>query len=363
MTSNHNIKFWCALLRTPKIGCHTFNKLLLKTTPEELFNHSSKDLRRWGLHPLSIQALQNPNWTDVQKDLDWLNQDDQHHLITLKDPQYPPLLKEITTPPPLLFIHGNPKSLCPPQLAIVGSRNPSITGLETAHQFSNSLARLGFTITSGLALGIDGACHEGALSAQKETIAVMGTGLDRIYPARHHALAKKITKLGALVSEFPIGTPAKAHNFPQRNRIISGLCSGLLVIEATKRSGSLITAKMALEQNREVFAIPGAINNPLAQGCNALIQEGAKLTTHYQDILEEFNILPDSTQNTSPQPAFDTLSISQKNILDAVQFNPTAIDNIVEHTQHPTHLILSTLLQLEILGFISSENGFYTRLK
>lgn len=362
MNPNDNIKFWCALLRTPKIGCNTFNKLLLKTTPEELFNHSPKDLRRWGLHPLSIQALQNPNWTAVQKDLDWLNQDN-HYLITLNDPHYPPLLKEITNPPPLLFIHGNPNSLCTPQLAIVGSRNPSIMGLETAHQFSNSLAQLGFTITSGLALGIDGACHEGALSIQKETIAVMGTGLDRIYPARHHTLAQKITTLGALVSEFPIGTPAKPQHFPQRNRIISGLCSGLLVIEATKRSGSLITAKMALEQNREVFAIPGAINNPLAQGCNALIQEGAKLTTHCQDILEEFNIRPGFTPNTSPQPALDTLSISQKNILETVQFNPTVIDTIVDHTKHPTHLILSTLLQLEILGFISSENGFYTRLK
>jgi DNA processing protein len=217
---------------------------------------------------------------------------------------------------------------------------------------------------SGLAHGIDSAAHRGAVSGKGKTVAVLGSGADIVHPQSNRELARKILETGgALVSEFPIGTPAKPQHFPQRNRIISGLCSGLLVIEATKRSGSLITAKMALEQNREVFAIPGAINNPLAQGCNALIQEGAKLTTHCQDILEEFNIRPDFTPNTSPQPALDTLSISQKNILETVQFNPTVIDTIVDHTKHPTHLILSTLLQLEILGFISSENGFYTRLK
>jgi len=362
MNSTKNIKFWCALLRTPKVGCTTFNKLLLKTTPEELFHSSNKDLRHCGLHPLSIQSLQNPDWDNVKKDLNWLSHD-SHHLIKITDSQYPPLLKEITNPPPLLFINGNPESLLKPQLAIVGSRNPSITGLETAHEFSNSLSKLGFTITSGLALGIDGASHEGALSAQKETIAIMGTGLDRIYPARHHSLALKIANTGALVSEFPIGTPAKAHHFPQRNRIISGLCSGLLVIEATHRSGSLITAKMALDQNREVFAIPGSIRNPLAQGCNALIQEGAKLTTHCQDILEEFNIQPNFAENRPSQSTPPPLTMTQKTILESVQFSPTLIDAIVKHTRHPTDLILSTLLQLEILGLISAQNGFYTRIK
>ncbi len=362
MNSTNNNKFWCALLRTPKIGCATFNKLLLKTTPEALFHSSTKDLQRWELHPLSIQAIQNPDWDAVNKDLNWINQDN-HTLIKITDPQYPPLLKEISSPPPLLFINGNPEALLKTQLAIVGSRNPSATGLETAHEFSNSLAKLGFTITSGLALGIDGASHEGALHAQKETIAIMGTGLDRIYPARHHSLAQKIAHSGALVSEFPIGTPAKAHHFPQRNRIISGLCSGLLVIEATQRSGSLITAKMALEQNREVFAIPGAIKNPLAQGCNTLIQEGAKLTTQCQDILEELNVAPKVTEDITRQSRPLSLTTTQNSILEAVQFSPTLLDTISENTRHSTDLILSTLLQLEILGLISSENGFYTRIK
>jgi len=176
-------------------------------------------------------------------------------------------------------------------------------------------------------------------------------------------LAQKIAHSGALVSEFPIGTPAKAHHFPQRNRIISGLCSGLLGIEATQRSGSLITAKMALEQNREVFAITGAIKNPLAQGCNTLIQEGAKLTTQCQDILEELNVAPKVTEDITRQSRPLSLTTTQNSILEAVQFSPTLLDTISENTRHSTDLILSTLLQLEILGLISSENGFYTRIK
>ena len=186
-------------------------------------------------------------------------------------------------------MRGNPLLIAQRQLAIVGSRNPSSSGIDTAFEFAKTLSEHGFVITSGLALGIDAASHRGALAAGNFTIAVAGTGLDRIYPARHKDLATEIVNTGAIISEFPPGTTAKANHFPRRNRIISGLCQGLLVVEAAKESGSLITARMALEQNREVFAIPGSIHNPLARGCNALIRQGAKLVETTQDILEELH--------------------------------------------------------------------------
>ena len=241
-----------------------------------------------GLKPPSVEVIRHPDWTIIDNDLAWLSQNN-NYAITFNEANYPYQLKEIADPPPILFVRGNPDLLAAPQIAIVGSRNPSASGEETAFNFAKTLSQHGFTITSGLALGIDAASHRGALSAKGYTIAVAGTGLDRVYPARHKDLATEIVNTGAIISEFPPGTTAKANHFPRRNRIISGLCQGLLVVEAAKQSGSLITARMALEQNREVFAIPGSIHNPLARGCNALIRQGAKLVETTQDILEELH--------------------------------------------------------------------------
>ncbi len=219
-------------------------------------------------------------------------------------------------------------------------------------------------ITSGLALGIDAASHRGALSVQGHTIAVAGTGLDRVYPAAHKDLATEIVNTGAIISEFPPGTTAKAHHFPRRNRIISGLCQGLLVVEAAKQSGSLITARMALEQNREVFAVPGSIHNPLARGCNALIRQGAKLVETTQDILEEFHQYYQEDNNL-PLPSTESiLDLEQQTLLNRVMFSPTSIDDLVQITGNSVEEISSMLLILELQGYLeATAGGCYMSIK
>jgi DNA processing protein len=299
----------------------------------------------------------------IDYDLNWLEQPN-NHVLRVNDASYPPQLKEIADPPPLLFVRGKPELLSGPQIAIVGSRNPSTSGLEIAFSFAKTLSQCGFTITSGLALGIDAASHLGALKANGYTIAVAGTGLDRIYPARHKDLATDIVNTGAMISEFPPGTTAKANHFPRRNRIISGLCLGLLVVEAAKQSGSLITARMALEQNREVFAIPGSIHNPLARGCNALIREGAKLVETTQDILEELSQYYQQDEDLTPTPMQSTLDLEQQTLLNLVMFSPTSIDTLVENTNESVEVISSMLLILELQGFLEAcPGGGYTRIK
>ncbi len=261
-------------------------------------------------------------------------------------------------------MRGNPELLSFPQIAIVGSRNPSTSGIETAMAFAKNLSQHGFVITSGLALGIDAASHQGALNAKGYTIAVAGTGLDRVYPARHIDLATEIVNTGAMVSEFPPGTLAKANHFPRRNRIISGLSQGLLVVEAAKESGSLITARMAMEQNREVFAIPGSIHNPLARGCNALIREGAKLVETTQDILEEFHHYIQKDTNNTPSTLQTILDLEQQTLLNRIMFSPTSIDTLVEESGTSVEIISSMLLILELSGYVEANaGGSYTRLK
>ena len=263
----------------------------------------------------------------------------------------------------MLFIRGILELLATPQIAIVGSRNPSRLGKQTAEDFAKTLANFGFTITSGLALGIDAASHIGALQAEGHTIAVAGTGLDRVYPARHKQLATEILQTGAIVSEFPPGTAARAINFPRRNRIISGLSIGLLVVEAAQRSGSLITARMALEQGREVFAIPGSIHNPLARGCNALIREGAKLVETTQDILEELGQYFQSPETKSAATQQTKLDLEQQNLLNLILYSPTFIDDLVRETGKSIEVIASILLILELEGYIASTaGGSYIRI-
>jgi DNA processing protein len=351
------------LLRTPGVGCRTFLKLLETHSPAQLFAESNSALLALGLKDNSIQAIKNPDWGVVDSDLGWLAQNN-NSAITIDDSLYPQLLKEISDPPPVLFVRGNPELLALPQIAIVGSRNPSILGIETALAFAKTLSQYGFVITSGLALGIDAASHHGALSADGYTIAVAGTGLDRVYPARHLELATEIVNSGAMISEFPPGTLAKANHFPRRNRIISGLCQGLLVVEAAKESGSLITARLALEQNREVFAIPGSIHNPLARGCNALIREGAKLVETTQDILEEFHQYIQQDEDASEVFLQSTLDLEQQTLLNRIMFSPTTIDKIVEDSGLSVEIVSSMLLILELQGYVEANTGgTYTRLK
>jgi DNA processing protein len=347
------------LLRTPGVGSKTFLKCLEHYSPEALFSTPREALLQLGLSAKIIDALKNPRWDLIETDLNWLAQEN-NHIILWEDTNYPQQLKEIADPPPILFARGDIDLIHFPQIAIVGSRNPSNYGLQIAYEFAQSLASSGFTITSGLALGVDAASHKGALSIQGATIAVTGTGLDRVYPAAHKNLATDIASTGVILSEFPPSTLAKANHFPRRNRIISGLCMGLLVVEAAKKSGSLITARMALEQNREVFAIPGSIYNPLARGCNALIREGAKLVETTQDILEE--LAPHLNDRPLPQAITKTiktneLSEEQQNLLNHIQFLPTLIDQLVLTTNLSVDKISSHLLILELQGYISPTHG------
>ena len=348
------------------MGSKTFLKCLDYCSPEQLFTESRDILHKLGLRDKSIDAIKKPNWEIIDQDLAWLAQPD-NHILLFSDPDYPTQLKEIPDPPPILFARGDIDLIHFPQIAIVGSRNPSSSGIQIATDFSISLSQAGFTITSGLALGIDATSHRGALSVQGKTIAVTGTGLDRVYPAAHKQLATDIISNGVLISEFPPGTTAQANHFPRRNRIISGLCIGLLVVEAAKKSGSLITARMALEQNREVFAIPGSINNPLARGCNSLIREGAKLVETTQDILEELAHLFQPASKPTPTPEINTLpalDTEQQTLLNFIQFSPTSIDQMVTESGFSVENIASHLLMLEIQGYISPVNGGnYTRIK
>lgn len=328
-----------------------------------MFAESTQSLQTLGLRSDSIHYIRNPDWAVIEADLQWLAQPG-NQAITLDDSIYPALLLEIPDPPPVLFVRGAVNLLSNPQLAIVGSRNPTRLGKQLAEEFASTLAKYGFAITSGLALGIDVASHIGAIKTQGHTIAVAGTGLDRVYPARHKQLALDIANNGAIVSEFLPGTPAKAANFPRRNRIISGLSVGLLVVEAAKQSGSLITARMALEQGREVFAIPGSINNPQARGCNALIREGAKLVETTQDILEE---LPQYFQQPEPiqQDLEQTkLDLEQQSLLNSVLYSPTSIDDIVRVSGKSVEVVASQLLLFELQGYIVSvPGGQYMRVK
>jgi len=361
---------WLAVHRAPGIGAITFTKLLSDFEhPQAILDASPAKLSEYSLKKNTLAYLNAPDWDQVENDCQWL-QANQAAVITLQDPAYPPLLKEIADPPPLLFILGNKELLSSEQIAIVGSRTPTPMGQQTAEDFAKNLAEVGWTITSGLALGIDTASHQGALSAQNgNTIAVVGTGIDRVYPAKNRELAHKIAEHGAIISEFPLGSPPVAGNFPRRNRIISGMSRGVLVVEAALRSGSLITAKQALEQGREVFALPGSIHNPLSRGCHALIRDGAKLVETAEHIYEELiEILPYRPQiNTaekadeqnapgSEQPALDA---EYQTVLHHVGYEPTAVDSIVEQSGLTADAVCSMLLVLELQGYIVSTHGGY----
>jgi len=365
-----DLAYWLALYRTPGIGNQTYLSLLNSFGSPKIVFEQLKDLKSVVKLPQkSLTYLSNPAWDDVQKDLDW-QQPPLKSIITLQDQDYPPLLKEIASPPPLLFIYGGKNILSLAQIAIVGSRHPTQSGKRTATEFAKHLSRCGLLITSGLALGIDAAAHQGALSENNATIAVAGTGLNRIYPARHEQLAHQIIEHGgALVSEFLPDTPPKRENFPRRNRLISGLSLGTLVVEAAKHSGSLITARTAAEQGREVFAIPGSIHNPLSKGCHALIRQGAKLVESTDDILEELNQLTSLTLCNNPlitQATTESVALDSEyhHVLNCIGFEPTQIDLLVERSGLTVGIISSMLLVLELQGYIETlPGGSYSRVK
>ncbi|WP_287029251.1 MULTISPECIES: DNA-processing protein DprA [Pseudomonas] len=285
--------------------------------------------------------------------LAWLEQPN-HHLLMWDDPRYPALLAELPDAPPLLFVAGDVNLLERPQLAIVGSRRASRPGLDTAQSFARSLARGGFVITSGLALGIDGAAHLGALEAGGATVAVLGTGLQCIYPQRHKALAERIAREGgALVSELPLDSPPQASNFPRRNRIISGLSVGVLVVEASPSSGSLITARLAAEQGREVYAIPGSIHHPGARGCHQLIRDGALLVESVEHILEALRgwqvVSPTASVGEPPAPTHP--------LLELLFAAPYSSEALAEASGWPLPKVLAALTDLELDGRVASEAG------
>ncbi len=307
--------------------------------------------------------LHAPDWQAVQAELDWRAQSPQHHLLTLGDPAYPARLAQISDPPPILRLLGDPAVLQQPQLAMVGSRNPSADGAHNAFEFARHLAANGVLVTSGLALGIDAASHRGALAGGGITVAVTGTGLDRVYPAQHAELAREIVaRGGALVSEFPLGTRAARGNFPRRNRIISGLSLGVLVVEAARQSGSLITARLAAEQGREVFAIPGSIHNPLARGCHGLIRQGAKLVESAQDIFEELQCLaPENPAPQAPPPqiseTIQELDDDYRHLLHCMGYDPQPVDQLIARSGLTPEAVSSMLLVLELQGYVEPVTG------
>ncbi len=341
-----------------------------------------------GMGPVKIQEIMdaypdlsqiphNPlDWEGVNRDLKWAEGEDCY-IIAKSDPLYPPLLKEVHGAPAVLFVKGNVKLLSRPQIAIVGSRNPSHIGKELTTQFAKHFAITGFTVTSGLAIGIDAAAHIGSLMGVGSTVAVLAHGLDTIYPAAHRSLAHTIVEKGVLVTEFPIGTPPLQSHFPRRNRVISGLTMGTLVVEAAIKSGSLITAQLALEQGREVFAIPGSIHSPLAKGCHALIRQGAKLVETAEHVLEELDALvkfvrhaadsrdhSEKTGQAQLEMRMDNAALTSEErlVLECVGYESTAVDTIILGTGLTARAVSAMLLDLELQGYLASVPGGYARV-
>lgn len=359
---------WLRLLQTPGVGAGTARKLLgAFGLPANIFVASLANLQALVPQRVALALRQAPTAETIaliERTLDWVAES-ENHLLTLADPDYPPSLLEIPDPPLLLYAKGRLDLLKRPALAVVGSRNASAQGVLDAEKFSQVLASSGFTIISGLALGIDAAAHRGALQAvvagsASSTIAVIGTGADIVYPARNRGLAHQIAEIGCIISEYPLGTPALPANFPRRNRIISGLARAVLVIEAAAQSGSLITARLAADQGRDVFAIPGSIHSPLSKGCHQLIKQGAKLVDSAQDVLEELHCLPLApiTQVASDLPAE-----LPSPLLEAVGFDPIVIDVLTQRLGINVASLTAQLLELEMAGQIEVLPGMrYRRL-
>jgi len=376
---------WLRLLATPGIGSGTARRLLARFgLPGAIFAQSAASLEHCVSPAVAQALLQAPEDPAplAEKTLRWLAgapQDMRHHIVTLGDPDYPALLLETADPPVLLYLLGagrwfsgagaalRLRAWPVPALAVVGSRNPTPQGRQNAQAFARELAGRGFCIVSGLALGIDAAAHEGALEHAGTqapcTIAVVGTGLDRVYPRANHALAQRIAAEGLIVSEYPLGTPPLGPNFPRRNRIISGLAQGTLVVEAATESGSLVTARLASEQGREVFAVPGSIHAPQSRGCHALLRQGAKLVERVDDILEEL-----APQARPPRPAPGAMPAPAApppadDLLAQLGYEPVHLDDLGARTGLDTARLQARLLELELQGLVARmPGGWFQRL-
>ena len=366
-TQAEDIAAWVRLAQTSGIGPVIARKLLAEFgLPENIFVAGYGTLQKHVPERIA-QALSAPAPSELQaqieRTLEWLSQAG-NHLLTLADATYPPALLNIPDPPLMLYVKGRAELLSAPSLAVVGSRNATAQGSANAENFAKALSRAGLTIVSGLALGIDTAAHRGGLQGAGSTIAVIGTGADIVYPARNRSLAHQIADEGCIVSEHPLGTPAIAANFPRRNRIISGLARGVLVIEAAAQSGSLITARLGAEQGKEVLAIPGSIHSPLSKGCHLLIKQGAKLVESAQDVLEELR-LPSVAATDSASSANDEASTNSpdKLLLEVLGFDPVDVDNLCQRSGLDAATLSTQLLTLELDGLVERlPDGKYRRL-
>lgn len=356
---------WLALAQAPGIGPRAVAQLVQRFGSAAATRSAGRAaLAEAGVSAAAATAFETPDQVVIDVALDWAEHPGAA-ILTPDHPQYPPQLGTLAAPPPVLYVRGDVALLTEPQLAIVGSRNPTRGGLDTCREFARYLADLGLIITSGLAVGIDGAAHAGALESGR-TIAVLGTGPDRAYPAAHRALARRIAEVGALVTEFAPGVGPHASHFPRRNRLISGLSLGTLVIEAAPRSGSLITARYASEQGREVFAIPGSIHNPLARGCHELIRQGAKLVDSAPQILEELSpqlrrflveIPAGSDDPVAASGAAPVIDPEYRLLLDCMGHDPLAPDELIARSGLSAQAVSSMLLLLELQGHVSSHPG------
>ncbi len=372
--NNNDTAQWLAVNRAPGIGPRRFLDLLeyfgdIAALFDGLFNGKRGELARAGLSAEAIRFLRAPDPALIEDDLAWL-EEPSHTMVTFGGPGYPPQLLQLKDPPPLLFVKGDVSLIGDPQIAIVGSRRPTPAGRENARRLARELADSGLLVTSGLARGIDACAHHGALDAGKPTIAVIATGQDIIYPAENKPLAQTMAERGALVSEFPCGAKPLTGHFPRRNRLISGLALGVVVVEAGERSGSLITARLAGEQGREVFAVPGSPRNPVAKGCHRLIQQGAKLIEDARDVLVELkpqieNLLRAEPGRGERAEAAQTgrLDAEHLALLEQIGFEQTTVDEVVERTGLPVEQVSAMLLMLELEGYVGAANGLYQRIK
>lgn len=356
---------WLQLVRTPGIGPAIGGRLVAAFDgAAAAVDAGPSAWRGVGLPEPLIRALADPQSDGVAADLAWCAAGEGRSILTLDDPRYPARLKSLAAPPLVLFAHGDVDLFSLPQLAVVGSRSATPQGLSNARAFAEALAARGLTITSGLALGVDAAAHEGALAANGLTIAVCATGLDRVYPARHRALAQKVADLGLLISEFPIGVGPQPEHFPRRNRLIAGLSLGVLVVEAAVGSGSLITARLAVEQGREVFAIPGSIHNPQARGCHQLIRQGAKLVESVDDILEEIGPQIGSALRDSAAASGPTCSATDEAsspIITALGHESLDFDQLAARSGLAVAELSTALLSLELAGRVAQgADGRYS---
>jgi DNA processing protein len=358
-----NILSWFHLKSVPGVGNHLFKRLIERfDSPEAVLKAPAGELARVeGMTARLVEAIKSSRPPESAAAEIRVAAARGYRLLTIAEPDYPSLLRQIPDPPPYLYVKGDLAG-CERPIAVVGSRNATAYGLEMTHQICIDLARLGFTVVSGMALGIDAAAHEGALSGSGRTVAVLGSGLDNIYPPQHRKLFDRIAARGAVISEFPLQAEPEAHHFPIRNRVISGMSLGTVVVEATKNSGSLITARLAAEQNREVFAVPGSIQSFKSMGTHTLIKQGAKLVENVQDILSELSLFTTASQTIAgsgplPLEVPQRLTADETRVYRALSPYPVHIDELVRKLAIDAGRLSAILLQLELKGIVSQLPG------